>query len=139
MPCSGLRFLVVEDHEFQRGMLVRLLRSLGAPAVHAAADGEAALRIVGDARCPLDIVITDLAMPGMDGSELVRRLGAAGAGVALVLTSAADAALLASAGELARAGSVRLLGVVPKPLTAARLAPLLERFRAGGAAATPPA
>ena len=28
--CSGLVFLVVEDHDFQRGIIVRLLRQLGA-------------------------------------------------------------------------------------------------------------
>ena len=29
MPCKNLRFLIVEDHEFQRNAVVQLLLSLG--------------------------------------------------------------------------------------------------------------
>ena len=45
MPCSNLRFLVVEDHDFQRDMLARLLKTLGAKAVHCAEDGKSALQV----------------------------------------------------------------------------------------------
>ena len=38
-PADGLCFLVAEDHEFQRGMMVGMLEDLGASAVYEAEDG----------------------------------------------------------------------------------------------------
>jgi CheY-like chemotaxis protein len=139
MQCSKLRFLVVEDHEFQRNMLVQTLRNLGAEAVHAASNGASALLILADPERQIDIVITDLAMPGMDGSTLVRHLGETGSGIALVLLSAAGTDRLAAASSLAAASHVRVLGTVLKPLTARKLQSLMERFRAAGRTGDPQA
>ena len=136
MPCKSLRFLVVEDHDFQRGALVRLLKTLGAPTVYDAGDGHAALQVIRDSSRPVDIVISDLAMPGMDGMEFVRHLGETGARVSLILASAVDDALLASVGAMAHADEISLLGVIGKPPTAAKLAPLIEAHRRGTAAGT---
>jgi EAL domain-containing protein (putative c-di-GMP-specific phosphodiesterase class I)/FixJ family two-component response regulator len=130
MPFSQLRFLVAEDHEFQRSMLERLLRSLGARAVHSAEDGRAALQVLNDPDRPVDLVITDLSMPGMDGMELVRHISESGSKVSLILTSSLDAALLASVANMALAYKVQLLGVLGKPPSAAKLLPLIELHRA---------
>jgi EAL domain-containing protein (putative c-di-GMP-specific phosphodiesterase class I) len=126
MPASGLRFLVVEDHEFQRSVIGQMLRSLGATTVYSAADGRAALDVVRDPDRPLDIVITDLSMPGMDGMELIRHLSESGAHVSVIVASALGPELLASIGNMARAYKVRLLGVIGKPPTAGKLVPLIE-------------
>ena len=134
MPCSDLNFLVVEDHEFQRLALVQLLLTLGAKAVHGAEDGRAALQIMRDTDRPVDIVISDLMMPGMDGMALVRHLSETGDRVSVILTSALDKELLLSIGAMAEAYKVKLLGVVGKPATAVKLRPLIElhRLRAPG-------
>jgi EAL domain-containing protein (putative c-di-GMP-specific phosphodiesterase class I) len=129
MPSTGLRFLVVEDHAFQRSVLARLLQSMGAGEVHTAEDGRAALEIVRDPGRPVDIVISDLSMPGMDGMELVRRLSELGAPVSLIVASALDQNLLAIVGNMARGYQVRILGVIGKPPTAAKLVPLIEMHR----------
>jgi EAL domain-containing protein (putative c-di-GMP-specific phosphodiesterase class I)/ActR/RegA family two-component response regulator len=131
VPATHLRFLVVEDHEFQRRVLVQMLQGLGATVVHAAEDGRAALHVLRDSDRPVDIVITDLSMPGMDGMELVRHLSESGARVSVILASALGPDLLASIAHMARAYKVRLLGVIGKPPTAAKLAPLLELHRSG--------
>ena len=130
MPASNLRFLVVEDHEFQRRVLVQLLQTLGAAAVHTAEDGRAALRVLRDPDRPVDIVVSDLSMPGMDGMEFVRHLSEAGAQVSLILASAVQPELLASIANMARAFKVRLLGVIGKPPSAAKLVPLIELHKA---------
>lgn len=129
MPCNNLGFLVVEDHEFQRRCLVQLLTSLGAAAVQSAQDGEEALKLIARAAHPVDIVICDVSMPGMDGMEFVRRWSERGDSTSLILMSAIDPALLGNVANMAMAYEVRLLGVASKPATAAKLAPLVELHR----------
>src|SRR5674476_13567 len=132
MPCSNLRILVIEDHEFQRRMLAQLLDSMGAQAVYCAENGQAALQVLRDPDRPVDIVVSDLAMPGMDGMEFIRNLSDTGAKVSLILASALEPKLLASIANMARAYKVQLLGAIAKPLSAAKLAPLIKHHRSGG-------
>ncbi len=63
--------LVVDDDATNREYLRTLLIHRG-HRVCEAADGDSALRIAG--REPLDAVITDVLMPGLDGYELARQL-----------------------------------------------------------------
>jgi len=138
MPFDTLGFLVVEDHEFQRSVLMRQLKALGASNVHAAADGRSALAIVRDPDSRIDIVISDLDMPGMDGMEFIRHLAdESGPRVSLILASALDRKLVASIGTMTQAYGVRLLGIAEKPLTQTRLQELVALHhphqRTGGA------
>ena len=126
MSIANLRFLVAEDHDFQRSVLVRMLESLGAKAIHEAADGHGALKILQDPTRPVDIVISDLEMPGMDGMEFVRHLGETGVRVSIILASALERKLLASIATMSEAYGINLLGVVEKPLTRAKLEPLIK-------------
>jgi EAL domain-containing protein (putative c-di-GMP-specific phosphodiesterase class I) len=128
---SELRFLVVEDHSFQRWATMSVLESLGAKSVLAAEDGRAALAILRDAAHPVDIVISDLDMPEMDGMEFIRHLGEAVGSSSLVLASSLDRALVASVEAMARAYGVRLLGAIDKPVTARKLLPLIDLHRLG--------
>jgi EAL domain-containing protein (putative c-di-GMP-specific phosphodiesterase class I)/ActR/RegA family two-component response regulator len=130
MPCSNLSFLVVEDHDLQRQILARLLQSLGARGVETAADGASALEVLRDPTRHVDIVISDLSMPGMDGMEFIRNLSETGERVSLIITSALEPSLLASVANMARVYKVRLLGVLPKPPSAAKLMPLVKLHRA---------
>lgn len=129
MPCRDLRLLVVEDHEFQRRMLMELLRGLGADAVFGAEDGQSALQVLRDPSRRIDIIISDLDMPGMDGMEFIRHLSETGARASLILSSALEQDLLSSVANMAVAYKVNLLGVIGKPVTAAKLVPLLEAHR----------
>lgn len=127
MTFANLRFLVVEDHDFQRRMQVDLLMRLGAQAAHAAVDGRAALEIMADAERPVDIIISDLEMPGMDGMEFIRHLGESGARVSLILVSALERKLIASIATMTEAYGIRLLGIVEKPLTRDKLETMVKR------------
>jgi EAL domain-containing protein (putative c-di-GMP-specific phosphodiesterase class I)/CheY-like chemotaxis protein len=126
MRIAELRFLAVEDHKFQRDMLLRTLAHLGATQVSTAADGHEALAIVKAADLAVDIIISDLDMPGMDGLEFMRHLGEARAPVSIILASAMESALLDSVETMSRAYGVKVLGVLQKPITSPKLRALIE-------------
>jgi EAL domain-containing protein (putative c-di-GMP-specific phosphodiesterase class I)/CheY-like chemotaxis protein len=123
---SELKFLAVEDHEFQRGMLLKMLARLGATQVSTAADGYAALEIVMSPGAAIDIIISDLDMPGMDGLEFMRHVGEANIPVAIILASALESVLLDSVETMTRAYGVKILGVIQKPITLEKLAALIK-------------
>ena len=125
MRVAELRFLAVEDHEFQRGVLLRILAGLGATNVAVAADGREALDIVMAPDARVDIIISDLDMPGMDGVEFIRHLSEAGIPVAIILASALDGLLLDSVETMTKDYGVRILGVIEKPVTPAKLEALI--------------
>ena len=126
MRLATLNFLAVEDHEFQRGMLQKMLTRLGATQVFTAADGREALDIINSPDASINIVISDLDMPGMDGLEFMRHLGEARVPVAIILASALESVLLDSVETMTRAYGVKILGVIQKPITAEKLAALIE-------------
>jgi EAL domain-containing protein (putative c-di-GMP-specific phosphodiesterase class I)/CheY-like chemotaxis protein len=126
---AELRFMVAEDHNFQRRTLVGLLTRLGAVHVSEAADGRAALELLLDPAAAVDIVISDLDMPGMDGMELIRHIGESGLPVAIILSSAIDRAVMTSVETMTRAYGITLLGAIEKPVTQAKLRELIEKHR----------
>ncbi len=130
MKSKELNFLVVEDNEFQRELLISVLKSMGARNVWSASDGAKALDIVLKAKPMVDVVVTDLAMPTMDGLELVRRAGEGGYSGSVLITSALDSPLLAAAEAMSKAYGVNLLGAVSKPVTRQVLEAALVRHGA---------
>jgi two-component system chemotaxis sensor kinase CheA len=74
---AGRRLLVVEDSAFFRSLVVPALGAAGY-AVTAVADAREALRL-RDAGASFDAVISDIAMPGMDGFALAAALREDGA------------------------------------------------------------
>lgn len=65
--------LVVDDEEGLRTLVCRTLRDEGYGTLEAA-HGAEALELIENAAEPVDLVVTDMVMPGMDGRELGRRL-----------------------------------------------------------------
>ena len=128
MQIADLNFLVAEDHDFQRRTLVRMLASLGAKNIADAADGKAALEMFRDLSRRIDIIISDLEMPGMDGMEFMRHVGAANRPVSVILSSALDAALISSVEAMTRAFGITLLGAINKPVTQDKLRDLIAKF-----------
>jgi CheY-like chemotaxis protein len=68
---QGLRILVVEDHE-DTAVSTALMLRLSGHEVQVAPDGQSALRRV-EAMDP-DVVLLDLALPGMDGWQVAREI-----------------------------------------------------------------
>jgi PAS domain S-box-containing protein len=67
--------LVVDDQDDVRQLLVDVLR-IGAYNVLEARDGEHALELAESLTAPLDLLVTDIVMPGMTGMEIADRLRA---------------------------------------------------------------
>ncbi|MGQ0799356.1 MAG: EAL domain-containing response regulator [Pseudomarimonas sp.] len=125
-PARGLLFLVAEDHEFQRAMMVQMLESLGAKGVCEASNGRAAIEISQELEHPFDLIVTDIDMPDMDGMALIRSLAQAQVGSSIIISSSLSRALLDSIETMCAAYGVRLLGTIEKPASRQRLAELIE-------------
>jgi DNA-binding NtrC family response regulator len=85
MAGSPARVLIVDDEESQRAGLAAMIGSWGFQA-ETACDGVEALEKLNQA--PVDVLVTDLMMPRMDGFELLRRLAAQGGGPPAVVITA---------------------------------------------------
>jgi diguanylate cyclase (GGDEF)-like protein len=68
---SGARILAVDDQLYFRVFLEDLLREEGYEVTSAEGGAEALAKLESER---FDVVVTDLVMPGMDGSELVQRV-----------------------------------------------------------------
>jgi EAL domain-containing protein (putative c-di-GMP-specific phosphodiesterase class I)/CheY-like chemotaxis protein len=129
MDIGHLHFLVAEADPSQRLTLVELLGSLGASQVTEVADGHTALRCFQDSFTPtVDVALVDLALPGMDGLELIRHLAAKKCRARLIVVGAQSSNLMFSVETMAQAYGFELLGALTKPVSAARLQALLENY-----------
>ncbi len=66
------RILFVEDEDAVRGIAARLLRARGYEVIEAA-DGEEALALAEKHAGAIDLMISDVIMPGIDGPTLLKR------------------------------------------------------------------
>lgn len=66
---STVSILVIDDEEMMRNLLTKILGRDGY-SVTTAADGESALEILEQGQ--VDLIISDLRMPGLDGFELLK-------------------------------------------------------------------
>jgi two-component system cell cycle sensor histidine kinase/response regulator CckA len=66
------RILFVEDEDAVRGVAARLLRARGYEVLEAA-DGEEALDLCIEHAGTIDLLISDVIMPGMDGPTLLKK------------------------------------------------------------------
>ena len=73
LPRGDETILVVEDQEGPRRLVVSILRDLGYRVLEAATPA-AAIDLASDSDETIDLLLTDVIMPGMSGPELARRL-----------------------------------------------------------------
>lgn len=129
---SGCTAMVVEDSPVQRDHMAGLLRQAGFGEVLLACDGIDALRKLNARGMPVELVLTDMDMPGMDGIELIRHVCELELAASLLVASAREERLQeAQAGMAQRAAQQVLLGTALKPLHFDVLSEILERADVG--------
>jgi two-component system, cell cycle sensor histidine kinase and response regulator CckA len=108
--------LVVEDDEAVRAVAVRILRS-GGYRVLAAGDALAAMKALEDHGGVIDLIVTDVVLPGLGGRDLANQVEHLRPGVPVLFTSGyTDDTILAHG---VRENTVHF---IPKPYTVAALA-----------------
>ncbi|WP_206953504.1 EAL domain-containing response regulator [Trinickia acidisoli] len=115
------KILVVDDEPFVLKVLVRQLTALGYEDVLSYEHAQDALAVLEREDHDVDVVFTDLQMPGMDGVEFLRQLVQRGYDGQVVLVSGEDARVLNSAEKLAYSRGLRVLGSLAKPATREQL------------------
>jgi PAS domain S-box-containing protein len=73
LPQGTETILVVEDEETVRNIAIRMLTRLGYQII-SAEDGPNALAIIEKLTTPIDLLLTDVIMPNMNGRELAERV-----------------------------------------------------------------
>ncbi len=87
MPPRGSEtVLLVEDEDGVRGLTRHVLTNCGY-AILEASDGEEALRVAAQHGGPIDILVTDVVMPGLGGREVSERLLATQPGLRVLFLS----------------------------------------------------
>ena len=116
-----LKVLVVDDEPLATERLQLLLaKSGGVDLVGTASDGEGAVRMT-EALAP-DLLLLDIAMPGMDGMDVARALASRRPCPAVIFVTAFDQFAVA-------AFEVQAVDYLMKPVDPARLGTALERAR----------
>jgi two-component system cell cycle sensor histidine kinase/response regulator CckA len=122
---TGVRptVLVVDDEPQLRGLARRVLEEAGYDVLEAP-DGQAALQLVNGTHAPVNVVLTDIRMPIMNGWELAEALTSRQPPVPVVLMSGfgsgAEATFFPAVNFLAKPFTGEaLLGLVRRVLAAA--------------------
>ncbi len=116
--------ILVIDDEPQIGELIASIGRTCGYRVEAAVEA-GAFRDSYRALTP-DLIVLDLQVPGTDGVELLRFLAEEKCRQPVLIMSGFDGRVLESARRLGVARGLRIAGIVPKPIGAARLRALLK-------------
>ena len=100
---DAVTLLLVEDQANVRGLLREYLLSAGYMVLEAA-DGEAAVRIANDYSGQIDVLITDVLMPGLNGLEVARKLSIERPELRIIFVSGCAQDLVDSVGDLPQGG-----------------------------------
>ena len=121
--------LLIEDFAELREMIATMLRSKGYQVLQAR-DGMEAVNLAASHFAPIDLVVTDVIMPKLNGPEAVRQIRARRAGVKVVyITGYADQNVIGE--ELSAANSITLEKPIRPDALLSRIRELLDKRETG--------
>jgi two-component system, cell cycle sensor histidine kinase and response regulator CckA len=124
---SAATVLFIEDEPSIRSAVARLLRRKNFQVVEAA-DGSAAIALLASDPAAIDLVVLDVSLPGMPGTEVFRELRHIKPGIKIILSTAYSRERAES--EFGHDG---LWGFIRKPYETSELVELLRHTLAGAA------
>jgi CheY-like chemotaxis protein len=116
VPGGTETVLVVEDEEAVRHLICRVLRTKGYRVLEAP-HAEAALLLAGSTPATIDLLVTDMVMPGMGGTTLAAELISVRPSLRVLFITGYAPEAVERRGELADAS-----GLLEKPFSADQLA-----------------
>ncbi len=128
---SGVSVLVVDDEAAVRRFAARVLARDGYSVLEAQ-DGAEALELFKNGSPPVDIVVSDIVMPRLNGVELMEAISTSHPGIPVILMSGYASA------ALSEMGIATPCGIITKPFPAERLLAEVHRCvgrRGGGSSA----
>ena len=129
----GKRLLIVDDNEYARNVMQRMLQHMGFE-VHAASSGAAALAVLSaPSSLPFDAVLLDWQMPGMNGLQTAQRIDS------LHLPDSPPVAMVTAYSRqdlLPEAAGLGITEVLTKPVSPSTLFDTLMRLIGGEVAGT---
>ncbi len=128
IPAGIASLLVVDDSVVQRQHAVALCRALGVGLVYEAGNGREALELLSMLVLRPSLMIIDLAMPDMDGVELIQQLHQRQLDIPFIVASGRENALIQSVETMSGVLGLQVLAGLQKPLELDQLADALGHF-----------
>jgi DNA-binding NtrC family response regulator len=128
---AGVSVLVVDDEAAVRRFAARVLTRDGYTVLEAQ-DGAEALELFKEREAPVDLVVSDIVMPRLNGVELMEAISLSNPGIPVILMSGYASA------ALSEMGIATPCGILTKPFPAERLLAEVHRCasrRGGGSSA----
>lgn len=122
---QNLNFLVIDDDPFMLLLIRKQLENLGANSIKTCSSANEALGLMREPNSNVDIIISDLNMPGMDGVELFRHLTQLQLNFGIILISAVESRILETVRNLAVRLRLNILGTLSKPFDITQLKNLI--------------
>jgi CheY-like chemotaxis protein len=114
------RILIIEDNRENMELMAYLLRAFGHMVLEAV-EGEAGLKLAKYG--PIDLILCDLQMPGMDGYEVVRRMKVNSSSIPMIAITA-----YAMVGDRDKVLASGFDGYIPKPINPETFVGEIEAF-----------
>ena len=115
------KVLIIDDDPVLRALVEQYFSQHGCSDVLHASDGLEALEHVKLHGSAIDLIISDLNMPKLDGVELMGRLKAVGFTGPIIIVSGTYDVVITMAEELASLQDLNIAGTIYKPFTAEKL------------------
>jgi CheY-like chemotaxis protein len=123
---TAMKIFVVDDDPFALKLVVRQLETLGFGDVTTFEAAKPPLALLEADLHAADVILLDLAMPGMDGLEFIQQLARLRYPGAVIFISGMDSRMLSVAPMLASGLHLRVAGALKKPSTPEQLRVLLD-------------